>query len=161
MATLIHGWNGRHWFDGRTRIEALPNGYWRVRGMGSGLECLYDPQARTWRSTRYGFAIEAVLLAEADVLDVNKPAPSVDGCPACGFAYSFVFHTQFHAADCPTLAEATTYRVELSSSEYGTEAYDYDTEREALEGLDRLRRSAAEHQAKDGISRTVARDPTG
>lgn len=25
----------------------------------------------------------------------------MDGCKACGFAYSFVFQVQFHAKDCP------------------------------------------------------------
>ena len=27
----------------------------------------------------------------------------MDGCKDCGFAYSFVFQVQFHAANCPAI----------------------------------------------------------
>jgi len=41
--------------------------------------------------------------AEADAVAADPArCQSVAGdCPGCGFAYSFVFGTQFHGGDCP------------------------------------------------------------
>jgi hypothetical protein len=47
------------YIDG-VRTEALPNGYWLIRSIQSGLETLYDPHTKQWRGPTYTFAMETV-----------------------------------------------------------------------------------------------------
>ena len=48
------------------------------------------------------------------------------------------------------------FRVSLSSDEFGKETFSYDSRKEALEGMARLKRAAKEQQKEDGIERLVA-----
>lgn len=45
--------------------------------------------------------------------------------------------------------------VVMKSELYGEETFEYDNEREAKAGMKRLKKSAKEHEKKDGVKREI------